>query len=672
MFPLEHINLTIDFIYKHILEHLTNDRKIRRVSHELMNLNSNEKKVLYVYEILKEYDLIPLVIKEDKCPQKSDHYRNLGNTLYQRKHLSMAWQHYNLALMYAPLPHTPCDCYVLALANRSAVLAAWKKYEECLSDIETVFQHSYPDSIRDKLLKRKKICEDALKEQPTSNSEDEDKLIDDIFSLKVPKHEKYIDASSKLTVKYTPELGRHVLANEDIEVGEVLVQEDPFVQVLLKSQYTISCAKCFSRTYNLKPCPYCVVTMYCNEDCRTKAWDQYHRYECPIVACLYKANFTKLELLALRTTILAKTGHTSTNALLKTLSEADSCPNMEDLGCQEVEGKKIYSSKYYSSIHTLATNVSKRDISDIFQKCVSAAVLMHILAVTNFIRTEDDEERKKLKSFVADNMLRHLMTGPTNMHGISTNVENDEGSFEEEYGIASGAYAFLSLINHSCAPNVVRYTKLGTSCITLIAIRPIKKGSQLFDNYGCFELVRDEEQMTSRLIVELEASEIGLRIVHATEYDDVEQKAHHAVNSRQTRQAILLSQYKFSCICEACVDDWPKYYQLPSAPNLPGEVIQMINKHLGAEVIKCLQKADKKRALKEFKPLCKLATALEPFVPCKEAADCQEMLKQCLQILAGVLPFDFTKAIDFDIPPAVLPTQNCRFYTGEGALDLSR
>lgn len=88
-------------------------------------------------------------------------------------------------------------------------------------------------------------------------------------------------------------------------------------------------------------------------------------------------------------------------------------------------------------------------------------------------------------------------------------------------------------------------------------------------------------------------------------------------------------------------------------------------------MITSLQKADKECALREFQPLCKLATALEPYLPCKEAANCQEMLKQCLQILAGVLPNDFAKSIDFDIPPAVLPKHNTKFFSGEGAKDLA-
>lgn len=48
--------------------------------------------------------------------------------------------------------------------------------------------------------------------------------------------------------------------------------------------------------------------------------------------------------------------------------------------------------------------------------------------------------------------------------------------------IGAGAYAFMSLLNHSCAPNVVRHCHGNT--IVLRAIRPIEIGQQLYDNYG--------------------------------------------------------------------------------------------------------------------------------------------------------------------------------------------
>uniref|UniRef100_A0A2A4K7Z8 Protein-lysine N-methyltransferase SMYD4 n=1 Tax=Heliothis virescens TaxID=7102 RepID=A0A2A4K7Z8_HELVI len=626
MYPVDNLNLSIDRVYHRIMEDLRADRRISDVSTDLLSLTDNVQRVFYVYDLLRKYKIIPLILKEDKCEFSSGYYRNLGNEMYQRTDLFSAWQYYNLALMYAPLTSTT---YSLAVSNRSAVLAAMKEYEACIEDINMVFTLRYPPTIRDKLLKRLKQCEEGIKERESPNLDEENALADEVLTLKAQdRHEKYLDASSKLKVVYNSEMGRHVVATEDIEVGEVIVQEDPYVRVLLKTQCTICCAHCFSRKFNLYPCPYCCVTMYCSRTCVTEAWDQYHSFECPLIASLLKGNFTKLELLALRTTIRARTEHETWGQVFSVIAAASKNTNHEKLGCKKEGDKWVYSSKYYPSIHTLSTNIEKRDVSDIFQKAVSAAILMHYLAVANFVKTDDLILRERIKSFTADSLMRHLMTAPTNMHGITTNVENEDGNYVDEYNIGCGAYGFLSLLNHSCAPNVVRYTKLGTAQTSLIAIRPIGKGMQVLDNYG----------------------------------------AHHAVHTKEERQAILKSQYKFTCVCEACMDDWPLYQGLEVLKILPDSIISKRDEFLNGNVVEALQKADKDRALKLYQPLCELATALEPYMPCKEAAECQEALKQCLAILSGVVTHGFSNFIQWELPcPRITPSVSSRFYTGQGA-----
>lgn len=89
------------------------------------------------------------------------------------------------------------------------------------------------------------------------------------------------------------------------------------------------------------------------------------------------------------------------------------------------------------------------------------------------------------------------------------------------------------------------------------------------------------------------------------------------------------------------------------AANLPADIVRKGDKFLGRSVIEDLQKGNKERALKLFKPLCELAAALEPYIPCKEAAECQETLKQCLAILSGQLPNGYTKFVEWSIPPKI-------------------
>lgn len=480
----DNLELTIDDIYKQLIEKLTLDRKIRELSSLILatNFSDDQDRVTDVYQIIKDYGLFPNLNKEVKCPIVSAHYRNLGNQYYQQADLYVAWQYYNLALMYSPIT---TDGYKLAIANRSAIFAALKKYKACLKDIERVLSTTYPSKIRDKLLKRKNQCKDALREAgggPDSDGENED--VANILTMKGPRHDKYVSASAKLAVEYSEEMGRHVIAKEDIKVGEIIAQEDPYVKLLLKSQYLFACGHCLSRELNLYPCQHCCLTMYCSTQCVEKAWEEYHRYECPLMACLVKMDFTKLELLALRITIKSRTEHPNWESLFTVSDNARLQIGTDLWGHVSIDGKWIYDSKYYPSIHTLATNIERRGVSDIFQKSVSAAVLLHLLETVNFCTDDSEIMTEKIIKYTGATLFRHVMTAPTNMHGITTNVENDEGNYVEEYNIGSAPYAFMSLINHSCTPNVVRYSRLGSAQMTLIALRPIKAGMQIFDNYG--------------------------------------------------------------------------------------------------------------------------------------------------------------------------------------------
>lgn len=87
---------------------------------------------------------------------------------------------------------------------------------------------------------------------------------------------------------------------------------------------------------------------------------------------------------------------------------------------------------------------------------------------------------------------------------------------------------------------------------------------------------------------------------------------------------------------------------------------------MNGDAIEVLQKGNRKRAEEMFKPLCELATALEPYTPCKEAAECQEALKQCLSILSGVLPHMFSECVEFAVPsPKNSGTSDgIKFYLG--------
>lgn len=473
--------MSIDSCYEGVIAKLTKRGSIVEISKKILTLTNNDARVLYVYDIIGSLDSFPEIIKVRKCQNVSTHYRTLGNQCFRQTKNVKAWQYYNLALLHAPIDS---DDYVIAISNRSAVFSILKMYKECLEDIKEVMSRKCPDNLVQKLTKRSALCEQALSKQCDKNDDNDDK-VKSIFTLQGPNNERYVCASSKLDVIFTKEMGRHVVAKEDINVGEVLALEDPYLTLLMKPQILATCSFCLSRSPNLMPCESCCFALYCSKDCKERALKEYHEIECPLMATLVHMDFTKLELLALRIVIRARTDHANWKKLFHTIKLAEANINSEFQGHVKVNGNWIYDSKYYESIHTLASNIEKRSISDIFQKSVTAAVLLKFLKDnTGFLNVAQDEDSAKVRKLVAGMLLHHCMTSPTNMHGISATAQTSAGHYTSHTSIASASYAFLSLLNHACSPNVVRFSKLGTGVMALFALRPIDKGMQLYDNYG--------------------------------------------------------------------------------------------------------------------------------------------------------------------------------------------
>lgn len=129
-------------------------------------------------------------------------------------------------------------------------------------------------------------------------------------------------------------------------------------------------------------------------------------------------------------------------------------------------------------------------------------------------------------------------------------------------------------------------------------------------------------------------------------------RSHFAIEDVFSRQHSLKFQYKFTCLCEACVEQWPMYLLMRPAKCLSIDIRRKQKKLLNSEVIEMLQKGDKDTALKLFKPLCELAQDLDPYAPCVELADCQESLKQCIGILQGLIPYCDSNMVEWQaVPP---------------------
>ena len=142
----------------------------------------------------------------------------------------------------------------------------------------------------------------------------------------------------RLTVKYDPLFGRHVVANRDIEVGEVLFHEKPIVSCLSRSSKvgisaagggndnlggvaTPACHHCLKYIHSgVVPCPTCDVTLFCRQvhnlsigkkifqtfevkmnvfsvECRNAALSSHHKWECKLSLFLERTQLDRLPLI---------------------------------------------------------------------------------------------------------------------------------------------------------------------------------------------------------------------------------------------------------------------------------------------------------------------------------------------------------------------------------------
>ncbi|XP_006618435.1 SET and MYND domain-containing protein 4-like isoform X2 [Apis dorsata] len=496
-------------------------------------LRTDEDRIMFTLNVMLEYNIVPQVCDNKKDAKESEKFREQGNKIFISTPLKNytcveALKLYTKSIAYAPYPS---EQLALAYANRSAVLIKLRKYELCIQDIDRTLALAYPNNLRAKLYIRKVECLNALKNPNIEDTikeaqywlekmslDNKKKLNEKLKSIKnmLPsqkfKKEKFMKqaplpkikthnievpcASDAITIKYNDKYGRHIVATRKIN------PEVSWANI---------------------PCEHCTYAMYCSEECKAMEWKKYHDIECAIFPSMLKMNFVKLDLFSLRLAIQAVREATSIQELRKELEEVDSC---EDPRTKGFSKNGMFLSDKYRSLLGLITNTEKRSVQDLFRRSLDASFILYFLATcSNMFGSPLKKDLSILIKndnviFVGGLILRHQQLIPSNIHSFSEECGLDA----VERGIA--AMPFFSLINHSCNPNILRHSR--SNYMIIYVIFPIKKGEQLYDNYG----------------------------------------QHYAITPKEERQKELLKQYYFKCDCLACQENWPLYYNLKSFKSL--------------------------------------------------------------------------------------------------------
>lgn len=206
--------------------------------------------------------------------------------------------------------------------------------------------------------------------------------------------------------------------------------------------------------------------MFCSVECSELATEAFHAYECPIIDLLLKSGIMQMAL----------------RIFFQALSIFDG--SVDDL-------EQFLST---NEMRNPSASVFDFNFANLNDQSIAKSFLLSLFCLTRSDKVCPSDSPEKLlkahpqmkdiwklhEAFIRKFILRILQVGDSNFHGIcGWSRKKYENQFPQMTGI--GCYPFISLVNHSCAPNVNRiYVE---DNMLLLVERPIKKGEQLFDCY---------------------------------------------------------------------------------------------------------------------------------------------------------------------------------------------
>lgn len=197
-----------------------------------------------------------------------------------------------------------------------------KSPQESIDDMDKALNHAYPSHLLHKLEQRRAQCIKHLTLGVNAKKLD--------FNPKgsIPDSEGNVTYGtlgicSQAALGFNPEKGRHLVATEKIAAGDVILRDRPYSYVLIPGRKEVRgkevkhskdggvlfgmehklCHRCLAETLCPLPCDGCSYSRYCSALCQREAWEEHHRWECPLGAELMVMGV--LSQLALRVALKA-------------------------------------------------------------------------------------------------------------------------------------------------------------------------------------------------------------------------------------------------------------------------------------------------------------------------------------------------------------------------------
>ncbi|CAG0917657.1 unnamed protein product [Notodromas monacha] len=514
-------------------------------------------------------------VTHDKSERESEKHRVLGNEACQNQRYSEALGHYNRCVQLAPkFGAWGKKCLAFAFANRSVALLHLQRYADAMTDIGRAESAGYPDDLVYRLQTRRGLClvrsgrlqdgldcyqkvtdkitaqlssgylkdPNAVAAMRTSREETlaemrkiRERLSRQQACVETPINEtkgvnfpeswyqsppgedyNYYPLHSRVSVSprpnqslfmyYSPWL---VKAEEEFEPGTLLCTEKPGASVLLPSKFFSHCLNCLMPAPVAVPCDQCSLVCFCSEKCRDEGWKQFHGIECLVLENFVDPDLKPNAYLVFR--IMLKHSVTTWREILLSLT-------VEDAG--KYENKILFfldEEKYFQKLE---------------DRSMSLMTAAYVVKCLSAIRSFDETIQEDLE-FLGRMVCCLLISVRCDARAITECSRKVNCIEEVKIGLA--LYPTVSLLKHSCDPNVKCFFK--GDKVFVKSVKKLSKGDELSSNYGFkyTSVPKDERQL---LMLE--------------------------------KMRGLWDKFRMRdmcCTCKACLSDWPLSFELSLLPD---------------------------------------------------------------------------------------------------------
>ncbi|XP_059056443.1 uncharacterized protein LOC131850268 [Achroia grisella] len=427
-------------------------------------------------DITRQMDMKPQIIQRKKDLEKCRYWRNKANSeTYGR-----AIKCYNGSLLYTPI--TDSKELISTYRKRAELLFKLGAASCCMNDIDIITAMGCPPDYNINMLRFN--CQQLIAFEQLGT------MTFPYFQFLAKRNKSIPYVSANISIVREDGVPK-VVAARDIRVGELVAIEPAFVAVHHKTNRNISCYNCFKFTPSLIPCETCCYAMFCNEACRKQCLEGYHKIECQIMDVLENVAITVRHKLSV--TAALKIGQLSK-------SWQDVVTASRSIGTKRMKNSsddEIFDCNNPHSI--LSYNDDKYLIhGKIFnQSFIFATVIDSLSNIPDYFPTDEDEKLEAMHA-LGRIMLHLYITFPLEVE-IQNWQHNYINGFVSSYTSPNiGFFLFTSKLKHSCVPNLLEIGLNNKIC--LVAIRPIKKGTELTICYRCPPGIKHEELLKTIFI----------------------------------------------------------------------------------------------------------------------------------------------------------------------------